>query len=101
MTVTSNSVGGGGIVNGNALVQELIPEYEARFSALNSTLGFVEQLFLNKHLGEEPSPQALVRLFNALTQASTMVGNSVVPGYNGDQVSFITQFALDNDISLL
>jgi len=101
LTVTSSSSGGGGIINGNALVQELIPEYEARFGALNTSQGFVTQLFENKHLDVSPLPQSLVRLFNALTGGTALVGETAVPGYNGDTLTYITQFALDNDKSPL
>ncbi len=91
---------GTGITDVNALSLALVPEYEIRFSALNTQQGFVRQLFTNKH-GVAPSALSEVRLFDSATGVDQFLGETtqVIPGYGGDLISFATQFALDNDIS--
>ena len=90
---------GTGITDANALSLALVPEYEIRFSALNTQLGFVRQLFTNKH-GGAPTALSEVRLYNSAIGDSQLLGDTqVIPGYNGDLVTFATQFALDNEKS--
>ena len=91
--------GGAGVVDANALTVSLVPEYESRFALLNTQLGFVSQLFKNKHSGVSPTPQSEVRLFNSATGAGSAFGTNSVPGYSGDLTTYATQFALDNDLS--
>jgi hypothetical protein len=92
--------GGSGITDANALTAALIPEFEIRFSALNTQRGFMIQTFKNKHGGVAPTPQAENRLFSSQNGPDVSFGGGLtVPGYNGDNVTYITQFALDNDIN--
>jgi hypothetical protein len=91
--------GGTGVTNANALTTSLVSEYESRFAVLNTDIGFVTQLFKNKHSGVSPTPSSQVNLYNILTGGATSIdedGVFVVPGYSGDLISFMTQFALDN-----
>lgn len=90
---------GAGVSDANALTSFLVPEYEARFGVLNTQSGFINQLFRNKH-GVAPNPQSEVRLFNAAIGGPVAFGTEVIPGYNGDLISFATQFALDNTESI-
>jgi len=88
--------GGNSVADPNALTRFLVPEYEIRFSALNSNLGFVNQLFKNKHGGVAISPLSERRLFDALIGGDVELENGpTVPGYSGDVASYATQFALD------
>jgi len=88
--------GGNSVADPNALTRFLVPEYEIRFSALNSNLGFVNQLFKNKHGGVAISPLSERRLFDALIGEDLELENGpTVPGYSGDVASYATQFALD------
>ena len=84
----------------NALTTALLPEYENRFNSIYTSIEFMRQLFTNKH-GVSLTSQNETRLYNALIGASTsIIGyNSDIPGYGGDNTTFATQFALDNDTS--
>ncbi len=82
----------------NALTNALLPEYESRFSSLNTDLGFLQQVFFNKH-GVTLSPQSQIRLSDVLAGADTTINDRTVPGYQGDKITYYTQFALDNDTS--
>ena len=94
-TISSDSA-----LNPNALTQFLLPRYEEKFSALDTDLGRLNKLFFNKH-SQAPSTQAEVRLYESLTGESTnLTDGTSIPGYNGDDISFITQFALDNNPGL-
>lgn len=91
---------GGGVEDANALTTSLIPRFENRFGALNNDLGFVRQIFRNKHFGVGPNAQSENRLLNSLTGGSITLSNGqVVPGYGGDLTTYTTQFALDNESS--
>ena len=101
-SISTLTNGGTGVTNANALTTSLVPEYESRFAVLNTGLGFVTQLFKNKHSGVSPTASSQVRLYNSLVGGVTSIdedGVFVVPGYSGDTVTYITQFALDNDLS--
>jgi len=94
--------GGTGATSADTLTASLWPEYESRFAVLNNSLGFVTQLFKNKHSGISPTPSSLRNLYNILTGGTTSIdddGVFVVPGYSGNTTSYATQFALDNDLS--
>ena len=66
---------------------------------MDTDLGRLNQLFFNKH-SQAPSTQAEVRLFETLTGGnSTLEDGTIIPGYTGNDISFITQFALDNNPS--
>jgi hypothetical protein len=94
--------GGTGVTDANALTTSLVSEYESRFAVLNTDLGFVTQLFKNKHSGVSPTPSSQVNLYNILIGGASSIdedGVFVVPGYSGDLISYATQFALDNDLS--
>lgn len=94
--------GGTGVTNANALTTSLVSEYESRFAVLNTDLGFVTQLFKNKHSGVSPTPSSQVNLYNILNGGATSIdedGLFPVPGYSGNLTSFATQFALDNTLS--
>ena len=82
----------------NALTLVLLPQYEAQFSTLNTDLGFIQQTFFNKH-GVSLSPQNQIRLSDVLAGAGTSINERIVPGFLGDNISYYTQFALDNDTS--
>ena len=97
--INTLTAGGTGATDVNALTTALVPEYESRFAALNNSVGFITQLFKNKHSGISPTAQSLVSLYNTLTGGARSIdddGVFVVPGYSGDTISFTTQFALDN-----
>lgn len=85
-------------LNTDALAIFLIPEFEARFAILNTELGFMRQLFRNKH-GVPPTAQAETVLFNSLTGGNFEFNGNTIPGYGGNTVAFATQFALDNSLS--
>ncbi|MEC8613907.1 MAG: hypothetical protein VXY17_00710, partial [Verrucomicrobiota bacterium] len=94
--------GGTEATNANALTTSLVSEYESRFAVLNTDLGFVTQLFKNKHSGVLPTPSSQVNLYNIASGGASSIdedGIFVVPGYSGDLISYATQFALDNDLS--
>ena len=84
----------------NALTTALVPEYENRFNAINTKLGFMRQLFINKH-GVSLTSQNQTRLYDTLIGAgSSVIGYSNdLPGYEGDNITFATQLAIDNDTS--
>ena len=91
LTVQSSGSGVSGTPQAaQALVEFLIPEYEARFgSFLRSAAGssevgaFVEQVFVNKH-GVGPSANALNRLGSALLGDSAPFNGETTPGYQGN-----------------
>ncbi|MBL6839053.1 MAG: hypothetical protein ISQ75_08285, partial [Puniceicoccaceae bacterium] len=90
--------GGTGVVSADALTLALIPEYEARFAVLNTDVGFMRQIFRNKH-GVAPTAQTEVILFNALVGGSVEFNGTFIPGYGGNVTAYATQFALDNELS--
>ena len=92
---------GSGVTSTDAFTMSLWPEYEARFEALDTRIGFTEQLFTNKH-GVLPNAITLNRLYESVIGPSVELTDSVtVPGFSGDLTAFATQFALDNDLSNL
>jgi hypothetical protein len=94
--------GGTGATSSDTLTASLWPEYESRFAVLNTQLGFVTQLFKNKHSGVSPTASSQVNLYNILIGGATSIdegGLIPVPGYSGNLTSFATQFALDNTLS--
>jgi hypothetical protein len=105
-SITSNS-GDSNTASVQALVQFLIPEFQARFnrtfpissvtSATEAT-SLVEQLFKNKH-GRAPEALSWKRLQVALTGSGQTLGGLSVPGYTGNLSSFTAAFALDNELS--
>jgi len=105
-SITSNS-GDSNTASAQALVQFLIPEFEARFnrtfpissvtSATEAT-SLVEQLFKNKH-GRAPEALSWNRLQVALTGSGQTLGGLSVPGYTGNLSAFTAAFALDNELS--
>lgn len=86
LTIASSSIGGIGVVNPDALTQALVPEYEDRFSVLNTDNGFLTQIFENKHLGVIPTLLTERRLTSAL-----------VNDFGSNLTQYTTQFALDNE----
>jgi hypothetical protein len=101
-SISTLTNGGTGVTNANSLTTSLVSEYESRFAVLNTDLGFVTQLFKNKHSGVSPTPSSQVNLYNISNGGASSIdedGVFVVPGYSGDLISYATQFALDNDLS--
>ena len=106
-SIASNS-GGSGNVSADALVQSLIPEFEARFgltfpittvAAGQEVTNLITQLFANKH-GSSPNAQSLLRLQSALIGVGDQgAGALSVPGYAGTLSAFVAAFALDNEFA--
>jgi len=94
-------------VSAQSLVQELIPDFEARFGLTfpttsdvtgPSATNLMNQLFVNKHdAAADISSQT--RLYGSLTGPESTSGGLALPGYSGNLIAFTAAFAQDNKLT--